>query len=102
MQSGTPHGPIFALGLIALLPALCEEALFRGFILTGLRRDSGPTWTVATLRTKIGTPRRSAITTDSMSRGDWIQHSEQNLAHAAVPPEVALTAGDVREFGGIH
>ncbi len=36
------HGPIFALGLIALMPAVCEELLFRGFILTGLRRDAGP------------------------------------------------------------
>lgn len=37
------NGPVFALGLIALLPAICEETLFRGFILTGLRRDAG-TW----------------------------------------------------------
>lgn len=36
------HGPVFALALIALTPAICEEILFRGFILSGLRRDSGP------------------------------------------------------------
>ncbi len=34
------HGQLFALGLIALLPAICEELLFRGFILSGLRRDA--------------------------------------------------------------
>ncbi len=28
--------------MIAFLPALCEELLFRGFVLTGLRKDSGP------------------------------------------------------------
>ncbi len=37
------HGPLFALALIALAPAICEEGLFRGFILSGLRSGSG-TW----------------------------------------------------------
>jgi sodium transport system permease protein len=31
------HGKLVALLVLALLPALCEELLFRGFILTGLR-----------------------------------------------------------------
>ncbi|MEZ0227469.1 MAG: ABC transporter permease subunit/CPBP intramembrane protease [Planctomycetota bacterium] len=35
------HGPVFALALIALAPAVCEEILFRGFILSGLRSTSG-------------------------------------------------------------
>ncbi|RMG12116.1 MAG: CPBP family intramembrane metalloprotease [Planctomycetota bacterium] len=34
-------GPGGLLVLFALLPALCEELLFRGFVLTGLRREGG-------------------------------------------------------------
>jgi sodium transport system permease protein len=36
------HGATFALVAFAFLPAVCEELLFRGFILSGLRRESGP------------------------------------------------------------
>ncbi|HZU98739.1 MAG TPA: ABC transporter permease subunit/CPBP intramembrane protease [Planctomycetota bacterium] len=41
LQDVFDRGPIFALALIAALPAVCEEILFRGFILTGLRSGAG-------------------------------------------------------------
>lgn len=37
----TEYGPAAALGLVAVLPAVCEETLFRGYLLTGFRRDWG-------------------------------------------------------------
>ncbi len=35
-------GLIFSLAMTALLPAVCEETLFRGFILTGFQKHWGP------------------------------------------------------------
>jgi sodium transport system permease protein len=40
------RGIIYMAAMVALLPALCEETLFRGFILTGFRKRWGPTTAV--------------------------------------------------------
>ncbi len=36
------RGLVFSLAMMALLPAVCEEILFRGFILTGFQKNWGP------------------------------------------------------------
>lgn len=35
------EGPLLVLLLLAVLPGVCEEVAFRGFVLSGLRRDGG-------------------------------------------------------------
>jgi len=37
------RGLAYSLGIMALLPAVCEEILFRGFVLTGFRKQWGTT-----------------------------------------------------------
>lgn len=39
-------GLVFSLAMTALLPAVCEETLFRGFIMTGFQQRWGPTKSV--------------------------------------------------------
>ncbi len=38
--------PVVVVVLIALTPAICEEHVFRGFLLSGLRREKGKVWAV--------------------------------------------------------
>jgi sodium transport system permease protein len=47
VSSDNGRGVVATLGLVALSPAICEEALFRGPILRGLRSRLGPVASVA-------------------------------------------------------
>ena len=48
LESGLSGNLWLAIGVIALLPAICEEVAFRGFILSGFRR-MGHKWTAIAL-----------------------------------------------------